>query len=106
MRRTTWLVYAALQVTGEICQWTWPLVHSDAGRWLWIGAFIFLFPGNLLAGFVVERALWNSGLTLRTLQMLQVPLAIFINLALWIVCAWFSRWMAARISVRKTGHSL
>jgi len=106
MKRTPWLVYAALQITGEICQWTWPLVDSELGRWLWVGAFIFLFPGNLLAAFIVERSLWNTGLTLRTLQMLQVPLAIAINLALWIVCAWLARWIAARISGGKMRHSL
>jgi hypothetical protein len=56
-----------------------------------------LFPGNFAGGYLAEKALWHSGLNLFQMQLLQVPLAIAINLAVWAFCAWAFRRTALRL---------
>jgi len=61
MRKKTWCAYAAFQVLGEICQWSWPSTYSAIGPVLWGGAFFLLLPGNLVGGYLIERFFWRSG---------------------------------------------
>ena len=63
---------------------------------LWVVAFFLLFPGNLASGYLIERALWHSSLNLLEMQLLQVPLAIAINFAVWTFGAWAFRRTALR----------
>jgi hypothetical protein len=97
--RRTWYAYAAFQVLGEICQWSWPSIHATIGPALWGGAFFLLLPGNLVGGFLIERIFWRTGLTLLQMQLLQVPLALGINLAVWALGAW--AWRVASMKRRQ-----
>jgi hypothetical protein len=97
MRKKTWCAYAAFQVLGEICQWSWPSTYSAIGPVLWGGAFFLLLPGNLVGGYLIERFFWRSGLTVLQMQLMQVPLALGINLAVWASGAWAWRHLAARV---------
>lgn len=102
MGRKTWLAYTAIQIIGQICEWTWPFAHSAVGRWLWVGSFIFLLPGNFLAGLVVEKWFWKTSFTLFSLRMVQIPLTLGINLVLWMLCARLWGWVASRMRLRKS----
>jgi hypothetical protein len=102
MRRGLWRVFVVVQAIGEVCQWSWPSVYSAIGPWLWAGAFFLLFPGNLTGGYLIEKFLWRSGLTLFEMQLIQVPFAIAINLAVWAVGAWAGRHLGLKLG-RTTG---
>lgn len=94
--RKTWLAYAAFQIIGEICQWSWPSAQPAMGPWLWGGAFFLLLPGNLVGGYLIERRLWGTEVTL---SQMQVLLALGINLATWASGAWLWRRFAVKIQM-------
>jgi hypothetical protein len=87
MPRKSLYAFAAFQAIGEICQWSWPSAQSTIGPIFWYGALFLLLPGNFLGGYVIEKLFWRTGLTLVQLQLLQVPVALGINLAVWTVGA-------------------
>ncbi len=105
MGKKAWYAYAAFQVLGEICQWSWPSTQSAIGPVLWTGAFFLLLPGNFVGGYIIEKFLWRSGLTLLQMQVLQVPLALGINLAVWALGAWAWKYGAMKMrQPRATGN--
>ncbi len=95
MSRSPWIMFASAQTAGEICSWTWPHILSAAGPPLWVGAFILLFPGNLLSSWFIERWLWASGFTLFQLHLIQMPVEIGINAGVW-----FALWSLLRFPGR------
>ena|ERR1035441_5552671 len=97
MRTRTWCAYAAFQILGEICQWSWPSTYSAIGQMLWSGAFLLLLPGNLVTSFVIEKAFWGTDVTLFQMQLLEVPLELGINLAVWALGAWVCRRLAVKL---------
>jgi len=96
--------FAVVQLLGEICQWSWPSAQSAMGPVLWYGAFFLLLPGNFSGGYVIEKLFWRSSLTLLQMQLLQVPLAIAINLAVWLLGAWAWRNATRRRSAHQPGE--
>jgi hypothetical protein len=104
MRRKTWWAYAAFQLLGEICKWSWPRTESAVLPVLWGGAFFLLLPGNLVGGYLIERFFWQTGLTLFQMQLLLVPVELGINLAVWALVAWAYRRLAAKVRRRFAGH--
>jgi hypothetical protein len=86
MRRVVLGVFVGTQIAGEICFWTGPHVLSSLGPILWVSGIVLLFPGEILGTAVVEKLLWSSGLTLLQMAVLEIPLAIAINLAAWLLC--------------------
>jgi hypothetical protein len=103
MRRRMWLVFVVVQAIGEICQWSWPSTYSGIGPLLWGGAFFLLLPGNFTGGYLIEKTLWRSSLTLFEMQLILVPLAIAINLSVWALGAWACRHAALKLK-RPTGN--
>ena len=97
MRSKTWFAYAAVQVLGEICQWSWPSTHSAIAPVLWGGAFFLLLPGNFVGGYLIESFFWRTGLSVLQMQLMQVSLALGINLAVWGLCAWAWRYFATKV---------
>lgn len=97
MGKKTWWVFAVLQVIGEVCQWTWPSTHSSIGPVLWYGAFLLLLPGNFGSAYLIEKLLWMHGLTLLQMQLMEVPLEIGLNLAVWALVARAWSYGAAKI---------
>ena len=99
MGKKTWCAYAAFQVLGEICHWSWPSTQSALGPVLWGGAFFLLLPGNFVGGYLIEKVFWRSGLTLLQMQLLQVPFALGINLAVWALGA--RAWHHVAVKLRR-----
>ena len=46
-------------------------------------AFVGLFPGNMLGPIIVERALWNTRVTLGQMSILEFGLLVPLNAAVW-----------------------
>jgi hypothetical protein len=78
-----WLfVFCAVQCVGVICMWVWP--HTLTGSsFFWGTALLLLFPGNFLSALIVEKFLWQSRLSLTAIAVIEVPLLVAINMALW-----------------------
>ena len=82
-RRRQWTVFfAVVQIVGLACLALWPHT-TNVAAFLWGTALITLFPGNFLSAFLVERLFWNSGLSLTSMSLLELPLLVAINAALW-----------------------
>lgn len=86
MNRRGWLIFLAVQIVGEVCAWTAGHLLSAIGPALWIIGTVLLLPGDLAGAFVVEKLLWKSALTSTQLTILQVPVGLAINAAVWVLC--------------------
>ncbi len=87
MNRRGWLIFLAVQTVGEVCAWTAGHLLSAIGPALWIIGTVLLLPGDLAGAFIVEKLLWKSPLTATQLTVLQVPVGLAINAAVWSLCA-------------------
>jgi len=105
MRNKTWWAFVGFQGIGEICHWSWPAVSSAIGPVLWGGAFLLLLPGNVVSSYLVERLLWRTSVTLFQMQLLQAPLTLGINFAVWVLGAWAWRRLISTFRRRVAGTS-
>lgn len=96
MNRKVWLIFLAVQALGEVCAWSWSHILSAVGPWVWGGAFFLLLPGNLLSVAVIQKLLWRSPLTLFQMRLLEVPVEIAINAAVWLLFAKLYRLLRGR----------
>ena len=49
------LIFSGVQAAGLVCMWTWAHAPGAEQSFLWGSALVFLFPGNILSGFMVCR---------------------------------------------------
>lgn len=87
MSRAGWTIFLGVQVAGEVCSWTARHFLSALGPTLWLIGSVLLLPGDIGAAFLVDKMLWHSGLTMSEMTILQVPLELAINAAVWVLCA-------------------
>jgi hypothetical protein len=87
MSRKAWSIFLGVQTIGEICAWAAGHFLSQVGPVLWIGGTILLLPGNMVGAWVVEKLLWTSGVTIPRMMILEVPVEVAINAAVWLGCA-------------------
>ena len=57
------------------------------GAQLWGVSFFGLLPGNILAALLVEGSLLNTGMTLKQIYLLEVPVKVIINGIVWLLFA-------------------
>jgi hypothetical protein len=48
--------------------------------------FFVLLPGDLISALIVEKLLWNSGLTVTQMAFIEIPLEVAVNLCVWLLC--------------------
>jgi hypothetical protein len=89
------ILFVFVQLTGLVSMCIWPFSKA-AGSFLWGTAFLSLFPGNLLAAMLIEKLFWNTGLSLRAMAIIEIPLMIAFNGALWFVVIGSIRWLLGR----------
>jgi hypothetical protein len=82
-RRRTIILFTSVQLIGLVCDWTWQFAPQSVGSFLWGTALIALFPGNIVSAVIVEKLLWNSGLTLVAFSVIEIPILLAINAVLW-----------------------
>jgi hypothetical protein len=56
-------------------------------------AFIALFPGNLAAAFLIEKLLWNTGISLRAMSIAEIPLLFVFNALSWLFVIRTIKWL-------------
>ena len=78
-----WCVFIMLETIAVISAFTWELTTSALGPVLWLAQFILLMPGSILVGRLVERTLWTSELSLRSLGILKLIVSIAVNAVVW-----------------------
>jgi uncharacterized membrane protein YjjB (DUF3815 family) len=93
-RRWT-ILFACVQLTGLVSICIWHLAKAP-GLFFWDAAFITLLPGNLLAERLIERLLWNTGLSLRAMSIIEIPLLVAFNAMAWFVVIGSIRWLLGR----------
>lgn len=91
MGRRAWITFCLLQTLGASCYWMWAHVRSPLGPWMWAGSYVFLLPGNVLAGWPVTKMLWGSPLSPLSLQIAQVASDVLANGCVWLAAAGFWR---------------
>ena len=98
MNRRGWLIFLVVQTVGEVCAWTAGHFLSALGPALWVIGTVLLLPGDLAGAFLIEKLLWKGGLTATQLTVLQVPVGLAINAAVWVLCAKLYRYLRGQRS--------
>lgn len=84
MSRRGWIIFLILQTVGELCLWTAHLILSAIGPALLLVGLVLLLPGWLISVIFFEKFFWMSPLTLTSLGILEVPVAVGINACVWL----------------------
>ncbi|TXH05500.1 MAG: hypothetical protein E6R07_01440 [Nevskiaceae bacterium] len=84
MSRQLWIIFLAVQLIGELGFWFWPLLGSYFGPAAWVAGMTFLLPGNQLSALLIEHFFWTT-LTLTQQALVELPIEIAINAAVWLV---------------------
>ena len=101
MSRKAWIVFAVVQLFGELGPWAGVRMKSSIGPALWVAGMVVMMPGRLLALFITEKLLWNVGLTPLMTTLLIVLIEVPTNLLVWLLCA---RWFRS-LRQRRAGKS-
>jgi len=84
MKRNIAIAFLLCQLLGEFFAWIAPHLSWP---WLWVTSVILLFPGDIIATWIIEKFFWNSGLNAGQMQFLKVLFEIPINAAVWAAIA-------------------
>ena len=57
MSKAGWTAFWAVQVAGVLAAFLLGLFQGSIGPALWVVAFVALLPGNVVGGWLVEKAL-------------------------------------------------
>ena len=77
-----WRLFLLLESIALVAAATYGLILSQLGPFLWTVQLVLLLPGSLLAGPVVEHSLWQTGVGLRTIGILEVLSSAAVNAVL------------------------
>ena len=80
-----WLVFIILETIAVVSAFTWDLTTSHLRSVLWLAQFFLLMPGSILVGLLIEKFLWNTGLSLRTLGIMELIGSIAVNAIVWLL---------------------
>jgi hypothetical protein len=80
-----WLVFIILETIAVVSAFTWQLTTSALGPVLWLAQFLLLMPGSILVGLLIQKFLWNTGLSLRTLGIMELIGSIAVNAIVWLL---------------------
>lgn len=105
MSRKVWIIFALVQLFGELGPWAGLRMKSAIGPALWVCGMILMMPGRLLGLFVTEKLLWNVGLSSHVMTLLLVLIEVATNLAVWLLCARLFRSLRKRHAGRAISPS-
>jgi hypothetical protein len=93
LSRKAWIIFLSLQAAGIIfslvSKYTLgpsPLI-SGIGVGLLVSGNLLLFPGSLVGLIVTQKVLFHSGLSVDSLSLLGILVAVAANLVIWLVWA-------------------
>jgi hypothetical protein len=78
-----WCVFIILETIAVISAFTWELTTSALRPVLCLAQFFLLMPGSILVRRLLERTLWTSELSLRSLGILMLISSIAVNAVVW-----------------------
>jgi len=78
----------------------WERVLPAIGVPMWGTALILLFPGNFLAGWLIQSLFWQRGLSLTVIGLLSLVAALAINTILWLSVTKAVRAIHRRLFIR------
>ena len=78
-----WRIFLVLEALALVASLTYGYFQTEMGPFLWAVQLVFLMPGSLLAGPLVENALWSTGIGLVSLGLLATAASIGINAVVW-----------------------
>jgi len=84
LSRRTWVFFLTIQTVGEVCLWAAHLFLSAVGPSLLLIGIVLMLPGLLVSVVVVEKLLWMTSITVHQMLILEVPVAVAINAAVWL----------------------
>ena len=81
MRRITlvWRLFLILEVNALVASLSAGYFRTELGPFLWGVAFVLLLPGSILAGPLVEHALWMTRASLTAIGIAEILLSIAVN---------------------------
>lgn len=93
MSRKAWVIFLGVQAVGVVFTWVSsytlgpsPLL-SGIGVGLVVSGNLLLLPGSMVALIVVHKVLIPTGLSIYSLSLLGLLVAIVANLAVWLLWA-------------------
>jgi hypothetical protein len=104
MSRKVWIAFIVVQLLGLICVCAWEYDIFGTGAAMWATSVFVLLPGDLISALIVEKLLWNSGLTVTQMAFVEIPLEVAVNLCVWLLCVKIIH-VIKRIAKRRSGVS-
>jgi len=93
MSRKAWMIFLSMQGAGAVFSWVSgyalgpsPLL-SGIGVGLMVSGNLLLLPGSMVELIVVQKFLSHSGLSMGSLSLLGIVVAVVTNLAVWLLWA-------------------
>lgn len=80
-----WKVFILIQVFAVMSWVAWGYIKSEIGAFLWGAQLVIFLPGYYFLAEHVEDLLWNKGLSLTTIGIVEVIGNILVNAILWYV---------------------
>jgi hypothetical protein len=86
--RFAWRAFLIVEVAALLASAASGAFQNSVGPFLWGTGFVLTLPGAVLVGPLVEHALWNGGLGLRSIYALSTLAAVAANAVLWACGLW------------------
>lgn len=93
MSRKAWIIFLSLQGVGVVFSWASSYTMgpspflSGIGTGLLVSGNLLLLPGSMVALIVVQKVLVPTGLSLYSLSLLGLLVAVSTNLVVWLLWA-------------------
>jgi hypothetical protein len=78
-----WRVFIGLEATALVASQAYSYFTSWFGPFLFTTQLLLLLPGSQLVGWRIERALWGSGVSLRSIGLLEDLASVAANALIW-----------------------
>ena len=102
MKRITlvWRLFLILEVIALVALLSAGHFSSELGPFLWSLGFVLLLPGSVIAGPLVERALWKAGISVTAIGVTGILFSIALNaLVLWVTIALIKQLRRGRVAL-------
>ena len=78
-----WRIFLVIEFVAVVADLTSTHIMSELGPVLWVVGFVLTLPGTYATGWLVEHALWNTGLGLSSIFAVELLVAVAFNALVW-----------------------
>ena len=86
MNRKVWIAFIVVHLLGLLCVCAWEYDIFGTGAALWATSVFLLLPGDLISALIVEKLLWNSGLAVTQMAIIEIPLELMFSTCALLLC--------------------